>query len=396
MRLVVAVFAVVAVVLSAGDASARRSERGELVKAKPLISYTREQIDSLFTLAGLEELTPVQYGMQAYAVTFRSVDLKGKPEIQSGLVGAPDTTVGSRPLAAYFHGTTTLRTNVPSRWSGADSNAAAMALASAGFLVCEPDYHGLGKSRGLQSFEQAQSLSDSAIDLLRAAKALFLQQKRSWNGQLFLSGYSEGGYATLATHRAIQTASPPEFTVTASAPGGGPYDLSETTVQAYLDTPGENTTAYLAANVLSYDLRYSLFRRPSEVFQAPYHRKIRRLFNGSKALSEITAALPTTAQELFQPAFLKAVEQDKNHHIRVRLRENDVYDWRPVTPVRFFHAGGDREVPFANAVVAHERMQELGADVELVNVGDDLGHGSGAVPCLLGAFAWIKSLATGL
>src|SRR5687768_11462134 len=107
-RLVAAVCAVIAVVLSAGDANARRSERGELVKAKPLIAYTREQIDSLFTLAGLEELTPVQYGMQGYAVTFRSVDLKGKPEIQSGLVAAPDTTEGNRPLAAYFHGTTTL------------------------------------------------------------------------------------------------------------------------------------------------------------------------------------------------------------------------------------------------------------------------------------------------
>jgi hypothetical protein len=271
-----------------------------------------------------------------------------------------------------------------------------MALASSGFLVCEPDYHGLGKSRGLQSFEQAQSLSDSAIDLLRAAQTLFSRQKRSWNGQLFLSGYSEGGYATLATHRAIQTATPPEFNVTASAPGGGPYDLSETTVRAYLETPGENTTAYLAANVLSYDLTYSLFRRPSEVFQAPYHRKVRRLFNGSTALSEITEALPSTAQELFQPAFLKAVEDDENHPILARLRENDVYDWKPLAPVRLFHAGGDREVSFTNAVVAHDRMQALGADVELVNVGDELGHSTGAVPSLLGAFAWIKTLAEGL
>lgn len=168
-------------------------------------------------------------------MTFRSVDIKGKPEIQSGLVAGPDTTDGSRPLAAYFHGTTTLRTNVPSRWSGADSNAAAMALSSAGFLVCEPDYHGLGKSRGIQSFEQAKSLSDSGIDLLRAAKSLFQRQNRGRIGQLFLSGYSEGGYATLAVHRVLEASKPAEFAVTASAPGGGPYDVSETTLRAYLE-----------------------------------------------------------------------------------------------------------------------------------------------------------------
>jgi pimeloyl-ACP methyl ester carboxylesterase len=271
-----------------------------------------------------------------------------------------------------------------------------MALASAGFLVCEPDYHGLGSSRGLQSFEQAKPLSDSAIDLLRAAKQLFARQKRPWNGQLFLAGYSEGGYAAMAVHRALESTKPAEFTVTASAPGGGPYDLSQTTLGAYLESPGENSIAYLAGNLLGYDVRYSLFRRTSEVFQTPYDRKVRKLFNGSKTTGEIVVALPSTAQGLFLPAFLKAVEADENHPVRVRLRENDVYDWKPLAPVRLFHAGGDREVPFENAVVARDRMQELGADVELINVGDGLGHSSGAVPSLVGAFAWIKTLAKGL
>jgi hypothetical protein len=382
-----------------GDPASIASEtqsRGKLLRVKPLVTFNREQIDRFFTLAGLEELTPARYGIQAYAVTFRSVDLKGKPEAQSGLVAGPDTMIGSRPLAEYFHGTSSRRTDAPSRWSSTDGNATALALASAGFLVCEPDYHGLGSSRGLQSFEQAKPLSDSGIDLLKAAKQLFARQKRSWNGQLFLAGYSEGGYATMAVHRALESMKPAEFTVTASAPGGGPYDVSETTLRAYLETPGENSIAYLAGNLLGYDARYSLFRRTSEVFQTPYDRKVRKLFNGSKTTGEIVRVLPPTAQQLFQPAFLKSIGSDENHPARVALRENDVYDWKPLAPVRFFHAGGDREVPFANAVIARDRMLALGADVELINVGDEFGHSSGAIPSLLGAFAWVKSLAQGL
>lgn len=57
-RICTLIAAVCTLALSASAPDARRQERGELVKAKPLISYTREQIDSLFTLAGLEELTP--------------------------------------------------------------------------------------------------------------------------------------------------------------------------------------------------------------------------------------------------------------------------------------------------------------------------------------------------
>src|ERR1700691_5251020 len=43
------------------------------------------------------------------------------------------------------------------------------------------------------------------------------------DGQLFITGYSQGGYVAMATHRAMETAG---MTVTASAPMSGPYALA--------------------------------------------------------------------------------------------------------------------------------------------------------------------------
>src|ERR1700691_6549618 len=43
------------------------------------------------------------------------------------------------------------------------------------------------------------------------------------DGQLFITGYSQGGYVALATHRAMQAAG---MAVTAAAPMSGPYALA--------------------------------------------------------------------------------------------------------------------------------------------------------------------------
>ena len=90
------------------------------------------------------------------------------------------------------------------------------------------------------------------------------------NSQLFLAGYSQGGHATMALHRLIEGQHSDEFTVTASAPAAGPYDLSGTTLDAALATPSANTPRYLFYLLVSYETVYDLFSSFSQVFQPPY------------------------------------------------------------------------------------------------------------------------------
>jgi hypothetical protein len=47
----------------------------------------------------------------------------------------------------------------------------------------------------------------------------------------------------------------------------------------------------------------------------------------------VVAALPPTSRELLRPSFLQAVLENRDHPLRVRLRQNAVDRWRPDAPM---------------------------------------------------------------
>ena len=103
------------------------------------------------------------------------------------------------------------------------------------------DYVGFGAAKGLEHpYLTAAPSAAVVLDLLHAGQTWRQQQAVADNGQLFLAGYSEGGYVTLATQRAIETTGDAlRQQLQASVPGAGPYD-----VQATLDAQVEAVRAY--------------------------------------------------------------------------------------------------------------------------------------------------------
>jgi predicted esterase len=61
---------------------------------------------------------------------------------------------------------------------------------------------------------------------MRAARAFCANNNIALSGQVFLSGYSQGGNATMGTAKLIQEEYANEFNVTAACAGGGSFDLS--------------------------------------------------------------------------------------------------------------------------------------------------------------------------
>src|SRR4030095_14755170 len=77
----------------------------------------------------------------------------------------------------------------------------------------------------------ADQQSKDMIDALTAARSTLPVAQAATtpdSGRLFVTGYSQGGYVAMATHRALQGAG---MTVTAAAPMSGPYALA-----AFVDT----------------------------------------------------------------------------------------------------------------------------------------------------------------
>ena len=88
--------------------------------------------------------------------------------------------------------------------------------------------------------------------MLRAVKEFCDNRGIIYNNQLFLSGYSQGGHATMALHKALQEHHSSEFQVTASAPGAGPYDISGEQANLFIQGTPYPAPFYLPYVILSY------------------------------------------------------------------------------------------------------------------------------------------------
>ena len=317
---------------------------GAVLSRRVLATYTRAQIDATVRRIGLSGVAPAQNDVQLLAVTYSTTNVRGQSTVASGLLAFP-VAVSAAPLVVYHHGTVFAKNEAPSNPANAEGLAAAALFASQGYAVAAPDYLGLGESTEPQTFGYAAGLVPTSLDIVRAAHRVAQTQDTVLSSQLFLTGYSEGGYATLAVQKAMQETSTGEFTVTASAPMAGPYDLSGTTLRNFLNAPTPLTVAFVAGIVSQDNFIGGFYARESEVFAAPYNDgRVSQLFGGSFSNPQVLAALPDAPAALFTPAFLADVTQNPASPVNVFLRANDVYDFTPVAPTRFFHGGGDTTV----------------------------------------------------
>lgn len=367
--------------------------RGAVLSATDVQTLTPAEIQAGFALIG--NLVSAKSGVVLTKLIYETINPFGLRTIASGLVVRPEGLSHPLPLASYQHGTVTVRTQVPSAEPGLD-RLIGIALGTSGYVTAIPDYLGLGDSPGLHPFVHARSQATAAIDLLRAVRTFCASQGVTLNGQLFLTGYSEGGHAAMATHREIETSYASEFTVTASAPMAGPYDLSGVMADDFLSGRPMDNPYYFLYLLAAYQSIYRFAERLSDLLVSPYDRTLPPLLDGTHGSGEMNRAIGT-AQPLgiLQPAFLDAFAADPKHPLRLALLENDVYDWIPKAPMRLYHCAGDQEVLFANSQSAYAAFQRNGAThVKLVDLSPSADHTGCAPFSLLDAKIWFDSMVT--
>jgi pimeloyl-ACP methyl ester carboxylesterase len=300
----------------------------------------------------------LKYAVKAYKISYISLDTKGNKVTLSGLLAVPQKDPNKKsPLLSYQHGTRFKNENRPS-----NNTEGLMQLAAQGYIVSAPDYLGYGDSltKG-HPYIHASSYANAAIDMLRASKAFLSREKTPVNKQLFLAGYSEGGYATLALQQAIQKSYVGEFKVTASAAGAGPYHISATATFMFKKEKN-NKPAFMNFVIQSYDDTYQL-KQVATMYQPQYVNAINTVFDGLHSSGQINKSLTTETSKLFIPAFLatmRAGQGSKAHPLKEKLAENDIYDWKPVAPTLLFHSKYDEIVPYFNSEDAYEAMQNKG------------------------------------
>jgi len=365
--------------------------RGKLLSSSLMTNFSAFALNVVYLLNSIP-LT-AQYGVDCYKVVYETIDPLGGRTTASGGLYLPQQSGHNWPLVSFSHGTLTQTNDVPSEAITLDAFAG-IAFASVGYASVVADLLGLGSSPGPHPYLHASSEATASVDMLRAARNYCASNNIGLNGQLFLAGYSQGGHTELALQRELERYHTNEFAVTASAPMAGPYDLSGVELNDILSSRCPPNPYYAAYLLVSYQSVYSLAPTWSDLLVPPYSITIPPLFNGNTDSSNINSALPACdVSSILVPAVRAALTNDPGSPLYQALRDNDLYRWKPIAPVRLYHCSGDLDVLPANSQVAYSNFVARGAtDVQVIDPQPGANHDDCAIPALAAAKAWFDTL----
>ena len=316
------------------------------------------------------------YDIDVYKVRYFTPSVDSSTIYASGLLAVPNNATCRLPLITYGHGTMSDREAAPSRGISGEA-VIGMVMASLGYVSALPDYIGLGDAPAglMHPYQDARTEASATIDLLRAARELAPQLNYRLNGQVFLTGYSQGGHTTMATHRKMQTDLSNEFSVTASSPMSGPYDLSGVMVDVMLSDSDYAVPGYLPYLVFSWNQRYHFYNNPSQYLLSPYDTILPPLFDGTHDMGQINAHMPSVPKHIFKPEMIDSFTNNPNHPFRLALADNDVYNWKPDSPVHIVFCRADKEVDPRNALTLFNTFKANGVtQVDTICASETLPH----------------------
>lgn len=347
--------------------------------------------------------------IEVWRVEYNTVGGRGETTTASAAVMVPKGSEarcsGARPLLAYAHGTSDEReydlSNLDDPTSG-EGLLVAAAFAADGYVVVAPNYAGYaGSSLDYHPYLNADQQSKDVIDAIAATKASAGTTGATLTEALYLTGYSQGGYVAMATHRALQAAAIP---VTASAPMSGPYALAAFGDALFLGRVSRSAVANFALLSRSFQRSYgTLYSNPTELFEAKYATSAETalpsesdvptlvsqgvlprdaLFSATPPSEQYAAITPATEPAALAPVFAQgfgadflvtnayraayledaAAQPDGSfptatndepaaapaHPLRRVLKQNDLRSWSPSAPVLLCGGNADPTVFWTN------------------------------------------------
>ncbi len=376
---------------------------------KHLINYTQVNSAPLnlvkLAFGQMEKESPVpinlsekaKYGVWAYKVSYKT-KFKNKDVVASGVVCVPMTDSSEQfPMLSFQNGTNTLNSKAPSNNITDEYFTLIQAIASLGYIVVIPDYIGFGTSSTMfHPYLDKESTLSSILDMYGAVKEMtspkFLDLNLSKD--LYLMGYSQGAWASIALTNEIETKHANDYTLKGTAAGGGVYDL--TTLIDYI--MGQNTypmPVYLGYIFHSYIQKGSISISYQDVFNAPYASLIPTLYNGERDGASINNQLSTTIKVLFSNEFRTGYKTaEKYATLRAALKQNSVEPWK--TNVRIFmrHGATDTYVPVFQSLNLYEGFMEKNVPDGQINYGTIplQDHNGAVLPFGFFALNWLMSL----
>ena len=330
-----------------------------LISSSQVVFYTNTVLRQLTNTNDSLVYQPADYEVSINRISYQTTLPDGRSVTASGIVYVPSqltTTSKLYPLLSFQHPTAFTNSEAPSGNNFASpAFSHPLYFATHGYIVACPDYIGYGDTGQIpHDYEYRKTLAQATVDMLLATKEFLAKKEITWSKQVFLAGYSEGGYATLSAQKLIEEQYTDELPIAGSSCGAGPYAMP-----AFFDYLTNQSTVGGVANyiyiweTLGYDRIYGLNKPISYYFKSPYAEQIERSIDNARS---ITVSFDKICTDQFRADVVNPTSP-----FRKALVDNDLTNWSTQTPTQLVHSEQDEIIPFLTSQQTYTSMHLRGS-----------------------------------
>jgi len=321
--------------------------------------------------------TAAKNAVKLYRVTYSSVvpERGNKPIVATGLVAVPDIVGTSFPMVSYQHGTVYGKQEVPSFPDKSPETQLMLAqFAGQGYIVIGADYFGMGLSKEPEGYMVKASHQQATYDMLLASRAVLADLKLS-NTKLFIGGWSQGGFITMAFLEKLEAAG---VKIDAAATASAPVDV-QVVLNGFLSFPRKNDAAWVNSlfilSSFAFENYYGVPGLSRSLFNDEYYDLARRAY-----LREPfnVADVPTDLHKLIKPDYFNAQFFAESAYGKL-VAQTQAYRWVIKSPVRNYYGEADEAIAVGVGQLAMTYQRAMGNGnpvIEAVSTGQTLHRGT--------------------
>ncbi len=371
------------------------------ISAEYAVSYSLDYINTL--LGTGEQMYPelgqikplVTSSVRVYRLVYKT-EVNNREIKASGLICLPGKE-GEYPVLCFQNGTNTENSNAPSEFFTSPLYQMVEVVASTGYIVVIPDYPGFGESADIpHPYLVKEPTVRSITDMLYALNEVpaEIMDGVSVLNEYSLIGYSQGGWATLALHKAMELDYSEDFNLKGSVCGAGPYNMS-LLFNTMIDNEYYSMPVYLGYIINAYAAYDQFTNSVGDILKEPYAGLLPSLYSGELSFEEINAELTTSVPGLLTEGFIEGFAGSPVYAtVREALLRNSITGWKTEVPLFFVHGDSDTQVDPSTTINIYDEMIEAGTPAgicskELIPGAD---HGDGVVPCMVKGLMFLMNL----
>ena len=350
---------------SAGNSPGVAVQLSQQLQYEWLGRWDKSRLDQILTTGAVafsgvtQAYTPADNAVDLYRVTYSSVipERGNRPITATGLLAVPDVTDMSLPIVSYQHGTVYGKQQVPSFPENSDETQLMIAqFAGQGYILVAADYFGMGKSTEPEGYMVKQSHQQATHDMLIASQAVLRDLKRSGT-KLFLGGWSQGGFVTMAMLEKLESIG---VKVDAAATASAPVDVL-LNLNGLIQFPREIDAGWATTTIIlsafAFENYYSVPGLARSVINDDVYEVSRKVYT-REPLNE--ADVPMTMQKLLRPEYLDPQFFAESAYGRLLASHAHAYRWLVQTPVRNYYGEADEVISSGMGQLAMHYQQAMG------------------------------------